>query len=134
MATNRYAQLGRIPKVKEKERKKKMPDKLSSDSSYYLKDEDKPDLPPTPSAEPQDGVQPSKSPLLKTSPLTPLTQAQVLTPIKASCPYEEHKQLIPLPTTPKELKDLEPLPSVKLEDLESTQPSAEQDKFNPSAF
>ena len=40
LATNQYAQLGRIPKRKEKERKKRMPDELSSDLSYYLEDED----------------------------------------------------------------------------------------------
>ena len=112
-----------------------MPDELSSDSSYYLKDEDNPDLPPTPSAVPQDGVQPFDTPLVENSPLTPLSQTQVITPlIEASHPFDEHEQLIPLPTTPKELKDLEPLPSVKLDDLESTPPSAEQDEFDPSSF
>ena len=54
--------------------------------------------------------------------------------IEASRPFDEHKQLIPLPTTPKELKDLEPLPSVELLDLESAPPSAKQDESDPSAF
>ena len=101
----------------------------------YLKDQYDSDLPPTPPAVPQDGVQPFDTPLVENSPLTPLSQTRVITPsIEASRPFDEHKQLIPLPTTPKELKDLEPLPSVELDDLESAPPSAKQDKFDPSVF
>ena len=135
LATNQYAQLGRIPKIKEKERKKKKPDELSSDSSSYLEDEDRPDLPPTPFAVPQDGVQPFDTLLVENFPLTLLSQTWVITPsIGASHPFDEHEQLIPLCTTPQELKDLEPLPLVELDDLESAPPSAEQDQFDPSAF
>ena len=110
LATNRYDQLRHIPKIK----KKKKPNELSSDSCYHLKDEYNSDLPSTPSAVPQDGVQPFNTPLVENSPLTPLSQTRVTTPsIKASHPFDEHEQLIPLPTTPKELKDLKPLPLVK---------------------
>ena len=78
-------------------------------------------------------MQPFDTPLVENSPLTPLSQIQIITPsIKASRPFDEHEQLIPLPTT--ELKDLEPLPLVELDNLESAPPSAEQDKFDPSAF
>ena len=133
LATNWYAQLGHIPKIKKG--KKKKPDETSSDSSYYLEDEYDSNLPPTPPAVPQDRVQPFDTPLVENSPLTPLSQTWVITSsIEASRPFDEHEQLIPLPTTPKELKDLKPLPSVKLYDLESAPPSAEQDEFDPSAF
>ena len=112
-----------------------MPDELSSDSFYYLEDEDRPDLPPTPSAVPQDGVQPFNTLLVENSPLTPLSQTWVITPsIEASHPFDEHEQLITLPTTPQELKDLEPLLLVELNDLESAPPLAEQDEFDPSTF
>ena len=77
-----------------------------------------------PWAVPQNGVLPFDSLLVENSPLTPLSQAQVLTPPDgASCLYMEHEQLIPLPTTPKELGDLEPLP-----------PLPSQDKEEPSTF
>ena len=126
-----------IPKIKKKKKKKKKkkPDELLSDSSYYLKDKYASDLPPTPLAVPQDGVQPFDTPLVENSPLTSLSQTWVITPsIKASHPFDKHKQLIPLPTTSKELKDLKSLPSVKLDNLESTPPLAKQDEFDPSTF